>query len=221
MDFNGLPLPTFFTSRYSKFGSLSPIQEKAIRAGLLEGKSILVCAPTASGKTLVGSMALINILGKGKGVYVVPLKALGTEKYREFSALLEGTPYTVALSTGDVEGDEKRISKADILVLTSEKLDSLLRDRHDWISQVKVVVVDEIHLLQDQSRGPTLEIVITLLKMLYSPQIVGLSATIGNPEELARWLEAELVFDTWRPVVLEQGIFSEGKLEFFSKKVEK
>ncbi len=218
MDFNDLPLPLFFTSRYSKFGTLSPIQEKAVRSGLLEEKSVLVCAPTASGKTLVGSMALINILGKGKGLYVVPLKALGTEKFREFKELLAGTPYSVALSTGDVEGDEKRLGNADILVLTSEKLDSLLRDRHGWISSVKVVVVDEIHLLQDQSRGPTLEIVITLLKMLYSPQIVGLSATIGNPKDLALWLDSELVFDTWRPVVLEQGIFSEGKLEFMVKK---
>ena len=87
MNFTDLPLPAFFCSRYTKFGTLSPIQEKAVRAGLLEGKSVLVCAPTASGKTLVGSMAMINMLGKGKGVYVVPLKALGTEKYREFFLL--------------------------------------------------------------------------------------------------------------------------------------
>ena len=215
MDIATLTLPSFFVKRYNKYPSLSPIQVKAIGAGLLNSKTMLVCAPTASGKTLVGAMALVNILGKGKGMYVVPLKALGSEKFREFKELLLDTPYKVALSTGDVEGDENYLSRADILILTSEKLDSLLRDRHEWLSEVKVVVVDEIHLLQDQSRGPTLEIVITLLKMLFSPQIVGLSATIGNPQELATWLGGELVSDTWRPVKLEQGIYVDGKVEFF------
>ncbi len=222
-DFNitELNLPPFFHARYDKYGQLSPIQEKSVRSGILQGKTMLVCAPTASGKTLVGTMALVNILGKGKGVYVVPLKALASEKFREFRDLCLGTPWRVAISTGDVEGSDSNegyLGRADILILTSEKMDSLLRDRHEWLSQVKVVVIDEIHLLQDQSRGPTLEVVITLLKMLFAPQIVGLSATIGNPSELASWLGGELVTDSWRPVKLKQGIYSEGKLDFFEPK---
>ena len=202
-----LELSSFFGDKYSKYGTLSPIQEKAVTAGILRGNTMLVCAPTASGKTLVGTMALVNILGKGKGVYVVPLKAFASEKFREFKELCAGTQWKVAISTGDIEREEEEsgyLSRADILVLTSEKLDSLLRDRPRWLSSVRVVVIDEIHLLQDQSRGPTLEVVITLLKMLYAPQIVGLSATIGNPRELAEWLGGKLVIDSWRPVKLEQ-----------------
>jgi helicase len=77
------------------------------------------------------------------------------------------------------------------------------------------VVVDEIHLLNDAGRGPTLEILITMLRqILKKVQIIALSATIGNPKELAEWLNASLVIDTWRPVKLHQGIYFDGKIEF-------
>jgi len=80
---------------------------------------------------------------------------------------------------------------------------------------VKTVIVDEIHLLNDPERGPTLEILITLLKQLLPKmQLLGLSATIGNPEELASWLGAELVLDDWRPVKLEEGVYLAGDLTF-------
>ena len=89
--------------------------------------------------------------------------------------------------------------------------------RHEcpWIKYVKTVIIDEIHLLNDVSRGPTLEILITLMKRLLKDiQIVGLSATIGNPDELASWLGAKLVIDGWRPVELKKGIQYDGKVEF-------
>jgi len=70
-------------------------------------------------------------------------------------------------------------------------------------------------LLNDPTRGPTLEIILTLLKNFIKPQIVGLSATIGNPEELAKWLEADLVQDDWRPVELKKGINLNGKTTFY------
>ena len=83
------------------------------------------------------------------------------------------------------------------------------------MAQMKVVIVDEAHLINDESRGPTLEIVITLLReLLKNAQIIALSATIGNPEELAEWLKAELVIDDWRPVKLYKGIYYKGKVEF-------
>ena len=70
-------------------------------------------------------------------------------------------------------------------------------------------------MLNDPNRGPTLEIILTLIRELISPQIVGLSATIGNPQELAQWLRADLIEDDWRPVELKKGICSEGKTEFY------
>ncbi|MFH1182125.1 MAG: DEAD/DEAH box helicase [Candidatus Woesearchaeota archaeon] len=195
---------------------LRPSQEKAVKAGLLEGKSLLVCTPTASGKTLIAELAALTaILNKqGKAVYIVPLKSLATEKYKDFKKRY-GTFIKVALSIGDIDSPELYLADYDLIICTSEKLDSLLRHRSPWISLVSVVVVDEIHLLNDPGRGPTLEILITMLRqILKKVQIIALSATIGNPKELAKWLNAELVIDTWRPVKLHQGIYFDGKIEF-------
>ena len=78
------------------------------------------------------------------------------------------------------------------------------------------IIIDEVHLLNDPSRGPTLEIVITILKqVLKKAQFIALSATIGNPEALAGWLDAELVTDDWRPIELKKGIFFDGEVEFY------
>ncbi len=217
-------LPLFFQEFYLQFTKLTPIQEKALQAGLLEGKSLLISAPTASGKTLIASMAIAQTLGSGtaqphqspsKAIYLVPLKALAAEKYKEYQKLLEKTDYKVIMSTGDIDSESSYLAKYNLLILTTEKLDSLLRHHISWLSEVKTVVVDEIHLLNDTSRGPTLEVILTLLKNLINPQIIGLSATIGNPQALADWLGAELVIDNWRPVELKQGICVETKTEFY------
>ena len=215
MDPKSLELPTFFKEKYNKFSSLTPVQEKSVKSGLLERNSVLACAPTASGKTLVATMAICNTLGKGKAIYLVPLKALANEKFKEYKELLEKTNYKVIMSTGDIDSESSYLANYDLLILTTEKLDSLLRHKVSWISDVKTVIVDEIHLLNDPSRGPTLEVILTLLKNLIQPQIVGLSATIGNPHELAKWLEAELVLDDWRPVELKKGIYHSGETEFY------
>lgn len=232
MEINSLPLPKYFKDYFAKYLFLNPIQEKAVNAGLLDQKSLLICAPTASGKTFVASMAIVNTMGnddsnsnqsnnsnnpkKGKAVYLVPLKALANEKYKEYQKLLENSEYLVNMATGDVDSDSPHLSQYDLLILTTEKLDSLLRHRMPWIKDVKLVVVDEIHLLNDPTRGPTLEILITLLKTIIKPQIIGLSATIGNPKELATWLEADLVQDSWRPVELKKGIYDGNTTEFYN-----
>ena len=215
MQFSDLPLPEYFKQHYTKFPNLTPIQEKSIDARLLDNKSQLICAPTASGKTLVATMAIANTLGRGKAIYLVPLKALANEKFKEYQKLLENTKYKVIMSTGDIDSESNYLANYDLLILTTEKLDSLLRHKVAWIGEIKTVVVDEIHLLNDPKRGPTLEIILTLLKSLIQPQIIGLSATIGNPQELAKWLEADLVMDNWRPVELKQGIYCEEKTEFY------
>ena len=215
MEIKKLTLPSFFHDKYDKFDTLTPIQSKAIKNGLLDDKSQLICAPTASGKTLVATMAISKTLGKGKSLYLVPLKALANEKYKEYLKLLEDTEYKVGMAVGDVDSESKNLAQFDVLVLTTEKLDSLMRHKVNWLHEIKLVIVDEIHLLHDPSRGPTLEIILTLLRTIIKPQIVGLSATIGNPQELATWLQATLVQDSWRPVELKQGIRIDGKTEFY------
>jgi helicase len=196
--------------------NLRPAQEKALASGLLEGKSVLVCTPTASGKTLIAEMAAAKTLvSGGKVVYVVPLKALASEKSKEFKRKYQGL-FRIALSIGDLDSPERRLGSSDLIICTSEKLDSLLRHDTPWLREVRLLVIDEIHLLNDTSRGPTLEIIVTMLRQVIPTlQILGLSATIGNPQELAAWLKAELVMDDWRPVELRKGIYLNGEVEFY------
>lgn len=199
-----------------EFKKLRPAQEKAIKKGLLKGKNLLICTPTASGKTLIGEMAAMKSIleGKGKAIYIVPLKALASEKYKDFKKRYGGVA-KIALSMGDIDSKDPHLAEYDLIITVSEKLDSLMRHHTPWLSMIKTIIVDEIHLLNDVSRGPTLEILITLLKqLLKNVQIIGLSATIGNPEELALWLDADLVEDSWRPVKLHKGIYFDNKIEF-------
>ena len=195
---------------------LRPAQEKSIKKGLLKSRNLLVCTPTASGKTLIAELAALKsiIEGKGKTVYIVPLKALASEKYRDFKRRYDKIA-KIALSIGNIDSADPFLADYDLIVTTSEKLDSLIRHHVPWLTNIATVVVDEIHLLNDAERGPTLEILLTILKkLLKNAQIIGLSATIGNSEELAEWLQADLIVDDWRPVKLHKAICFDGKIEF-------
>jgi len=197
---------------------LRPAQEKAVKKGLLEGRNLLVCTPTASGKTLIAELASLKSIleKKGKAVYIVPLRALASEKFKEFSQRY-GKLIKIALSIGDMDSADPYLVDYDLIITTSEKLDSLIRHHSPWLKAINVVIIDEIHLLNDPERGPTLEILLTILKdILPKAQFLGLSATIGNPEELAEWLNAEAILDNWRPVKLYQGVYLDGEIEFDS-----
>ena len=196
---------------------LRPAQEKSIKKGLLKGENLLVCTPTASGKTLIAELAALKsiIEGKGKAIYIVPLKALASEKYKDFKRKYNKIA-KIALSIGNIDSADPFLADYDLIVSTSEKLDSLIRHHSPWLASIATIIIDEIHLLNDAERGPTLEILITILKQLLKDvQIIGLSATIGNAEELAEWLDADLIVDDWRPVKLHKGIYFDGKIEFY------
>ena len=110
------------------------------------------------------------------------------------------------------------LAEYDLIVCTAEKLDSLIRNHAPWLSMIGTVVVDEIHLMNNPGRGPTVEILITMLRrLLPEVQIIALSATIGNPEELSEWLDANLIIDNWRPVELKKGIYAKKEIEFEKK----
>ena len=208
--------PKLYEKLDKRIKEFRPSQQKSIKAGLLDGRNLLVCTPTASGKTLIAELVMLNCIysEKGKAIYIVPLKALASEKYKEFKERYPDVK--TALSIGDNDAVDSHLEKYDMIITTSEKLDSLMRHHSPWLRFVKVVIVDEIHLLNDASRGPTLEIVLTLLKTtLKNMQLIGLSATIGNPVDLASWLDADLVEDDWRPVALHKGIYMDGEIEFF------
>jgi helicase len=209
-----LPIPEGLRRRYLAGGivELYPPQAECVQTGMLTGKNLLVSIPTASGKTLIAEMAMhTHIAKKGKCLYIVPLKALASEKFDEF----EGKGVRVGIATGDFDRRDDALATNDIIVATSEKVDSLLRNRARWIQDISLLVVDEIHLIDSENRGPTLEMVIAKLRYLNpSMQVIGLSATIGNPQLLAGWLGAELVTSTWRPVDLRQGVFWNDRIHF-------
>lgn len=196
--------------------NLRPAQEKAINSGLLKGKNLLVCTPTASGKTLIGELACLKSIleKKCKAIYIVPLKALAGEKFNEFNKKYSRI-IKIALSIGDMDSADPYLIEYDLIISTAEKLDSLIRHHTPWLTSVRIIIIDEIHMLNDQQRGPTLEILITILReLIKNAQIIGLSATIGNPEQLAGWLNASLVIDDWRPVKLYKGVYLDGVIEF-------
>lgn len=200
------------------FEELRPAQKKAIEAGLFNKENLLICTPTGSGKTMVAEFAFLDYFfeKKGKCLYIVPLKALASEKYNDFKKKYEKTGLKVGISVGDFESDDNYLANYDVILTTSEKLDSMIRHKLVWLNDVKLLIIDEIHLLHDATRGPTLEMVITMFRKINpNIQIIGLSATIGNPNDLADWLSAKIVLDNFRPCKLHEGIYYDGNIEFY------
>jgi len=186
---------------------LYPPQAEAVDAGVTEGSNLVASVPTASGKTLVAELAMLASIARGgKALYIVPLRALASEKAAEFEQF-EQFDVNVGVSTGNYESDGEWLADQDIIVATSEKVDSLVRNDAPWIDGLSCVVSDEVHLVDDGERGPTLEVTLAKLRQLNPAlQTVALSATIGNADSLADWLDAELVDSDWRPIDLQKGV---------------
>ncbi|NMC77258.1 MAG: DEAD/DEAH box helicase [Candidatus Methanofastidiosa archaeon] len=202
MNIEDLPLPRADIDllKSKGYSTLYPPQEEAIYKGLLADNNLLLAIPTASGKTLIAILAIMKTMSEGKkALYLVPLRALADEKYKEFLEL----GFNVGISTGDYDHLDYTLKKYSVLILTIERCDSLLRNDIDFFNNFSLVVYDEIHLIDSPNRGATLEIVISKLS---NKRIIGLSATISNADEIAKWLNAELVKSEWRPVPLKKGV---------------
>jgi helicase len=194
---------------------LYPPQAEAVEAGLLEGENLLAAVPTASGKTLIAELAMLSAVERGgKALYIVPLRALASEKREAFERFSE-FGVTVGVSTGNYESDGEWLATRDVIVATSEKVDSLIRNGAPWIDELSCVVSDEVHLVDDRSRGPTLEVTLAKLRRMNEGlQTVALSATVGNAAEIAGWLDATLVESDWRPIDLRMGVHCDGAIDF-------
>jgi len=201
---------------------LYPPQEEAIKLGVLKGKNLVLASPTASGKTLIAELcALKHLLEEnGKTIYLTPLRALANEKFEEFKKYTRikkknGRKVRIGISTGDFDSSDPWLERHDIIITTNEKADSLLRHRAKWMDELSLIVADEVHLLNDGERGPTLEVVLARLMQINSEmQILALSATIKNVEEIAEWLKAEYVKTEWRPILLKEGVLLHNEIQF-------
>jgi helicase len=209
-------------------GELYPPQAEAIDVGVLSGQNLVMASPTASGKTLIAELcAMKHVIEKGgKVLYLTPLRALAWEKYEDFQAYSslrrrDGKNIRVGVSTGDLDSRTSWLQDYDIVVTTNEKCDSLLRHRSPWMDGVSLVVADEVHLIGND-RGPTLEVALTRLRQM-SPgiQILALSATIRNADEVAEWLDADYIKTDWRPVPLKEGVAYGGRIIFNDGSIKK
>ena len=224
MKIQDLPIDAQVADLLSREGlvELYPPQQHAIEAGVLEGKNLVLASPTASGKTLVAELCILQhvLEHRGKAIYLAPLRALASEKFKEFqrySAIKKpnGERVRAGISTGDYDSSDPWLGRYDIILCTNEKADSLLRHKAPWMSELTLVVADEVHLLTEQQRGPTLEVVLTRLTEINpNIQVLALSATVRNAEEVGSWLKAGSVTTDWRPVPLREGIYHDNQVQF-------
>lgn len=192
--------------------NLTDVQAKSLVAGVADERSLIVSAPTSSGKTLVGEIAALCALRDGiRVLYLVSHKALADQKYldfvRRFGEEAKSPLGSVGLNTGDrAEGDVD----ASLLVATYEKALGLLLAGQLRPSNT-AVVADELQILGDPHRGPEIETLCATLRQRGIRQFVALTATVENAEDLAGWMGCDLVRSTRRDVPLHQEIWYAGK----------
>jgi helicase len=197
------------------YEELLPIQEAAVRRGkVLEGKSAVIFSPTSSGKTFVGELAAVQTARRNRrAIYLVPQKALAEEKYQEFTRKYGSFGVRVVISSRDRKEFDRDIHRGrfHIAVIVFEKMQALMVASPALLRNVGLVVVDELQMMGDRIRGAGLEILLTKILLAQDrPQIIGLSAVLGNAKRLADWMGAELCEDRIRPVELRKGVLHNG-----------
>jgi ATP-dependent RNA helicase HelY len=177
---------------------------------LVDGSSVLVAAPTGAGKTVVGEFAAwLALRGGGKTFYTTPIKALSNQKYSDFVAL-HG-----AANVGLLTGDNSVNGEAPIVVMTTEVLRNMIYEDSPTLDDLRYVVLDEVHYLQDRYRGAVWEEV--LIHLPVDVLAVSLSATVSNAEEFAEWLQTlrgrtEVIIEERRPVEIRHWYFAGDEL---------
>ncbi|MFP8957573.1 DEAD/DEAH box helicase [Natrialbaceae archaeon A-CW3] len=210
------------------FEAFNRMQREALPALLEREDNVVASAPTASGKTALAELAICNALAAGgTALFIAPLRALTNEKEADWERF-ESLDYSVYVVTGERDLNPRQAARADILVMTPEKLDSATRKhdspRYGFVTDIDVCVIDEVHLLDAERRGSVLEVTVSRLRRLCDPRVVALSATMPNVDDVAAWLDAPpdctFVFDDeYRPVDLNAGVktYTHGENTFADK----
>lgn len=203
--------------------SLNQLQVDAINSyGLLRGSHLVVSAPTSSGKTMIGELAALKgALQRNRSFFLLPLRALVNDKHQQFGRTYGGFGVKTIRATGEITDDIPSLMRGqyDICLMTYEKFTVLALGSPHILDQVSTVVVDEVQMIADESRGTNLEFLLTLLRMRrregIEPQIIALSAVIGDTNGLERWLGARLLRRNERPIPLNEGILrADGTFRF-------
>lgn len=188
---------------------LWPPQQEAIEKGLTTGVNLVYSTPAGTGKTLLSYMLADRCSPDKKTAYLVPTRSLAEEEFRLIRGMIGSAETKVAVSTRERTEDDEHMSGVSVLVATYEKFEALLRKSQLKDSEIQKVIIDEIHYLSDDSRGIPLELGLTRLKELKDkedPQIVALSGMLKqeDAEELSKWLNAQLVYNPWTPLDLDE-----------------
>lgn len=205
--------PSLLDAWAAAMPGLNELQLQAINDfGVLDGRSVLVVAPTGAGKTMVGELAAMRAVADGsRAVLLLPLKALVNDKY-DYMTRTYGDEVQVVRATGDNSDQVGAIlsGQYDLALLTYEKFMSLALGFPYVMLGLSAIVIDEVQTLGDTSRGASLEFLLTLLRAGHGrqvpPQIVALSAVIGDTRGLERWLGGGLLASTDRPVPLRESV---------------
>ncbi|HLG56847.1 MAG TPA: DEAD/DEAH box helicase [Vicinamibacterales bacterium] len=212
---HGFPAPVIAALQQSIPG-LNRLQLDAINhKGLFSGDHLVVSAPTSSGKTMIGELAALRAHFRGERSFVLlPLRALVNDKYDDLTRKYAPVGMRVVRSTGEISDDDSALlrGKFDVAILTYERFASLAVTAFFLLRNVGLIVVDEVQMITDEGRGANLEFLLTFLRsqrtLGVEPQLVALSAVIGDTNGFDRWLGANLLVSTERPVPLEEGVLN-------------
>ncbi|HAU3625179.1 TPA: DEAD/DEAH box helicase [Legionella pneumophila] len=216
-DLSQFGLPNLVIEKWQRRfpDGLNPLQIKAVNEyKVLAGESLLVVAPTSSGKTFIGEIAAINAIAKGrKAVFLLPYRALVNEKYQEFNGIYtESAQMSVIRCTGDYSDQTSSFvrGKFDLAILTFEMFLNLVVTNPASLNQIGLIVLDEAQFITDPNRGISIELLLTAIISArtrgVSPQIIALSAVIGSVNNFDAWLDLKLLMTNERPVPLTEGV---------------
>jgi helicase len=219
--------------------TLLEIQTEGIRMGLCDPKKLLnasgiISGPTGSGKTLLAELRMLTryfdkdqrgesgslmLHEKRKTIFLVPMKAIGLEKLRYFTRLYDRFGIKVLYSDGEVRYDDGNIlrGKFDVAIMVNEKLKYFEQHNPEFFKNIGEVVVDELGIISEKTRGPQLEIIITgLLLSSYKPVVLALTTPIEIPEQLLKLMNGFLLKTNKRPIDIRTGVWMRQNTEFQS-----
>lgn len=213
LDVFGFP-PAVPNAWAGSIPGLNELQLSAINDyGVLDGENLVVTAPTTSGKTMIGELAALkNAQTRQRAVFLLPMRALVNDKFDQFTRLYGPAGIVTIRATGEHSDDVPALLRGqfDVALLTYEKYAALVLGNPHVLDLAATIVVDEAQMLTDRSRGSNLEFVLTLLNERRGqtgfPQIITLSAVVGDIRGLDRWLGGRHLHSDQRPVPLVEGV---------------